>query len=127
MTSPIIATLEKLLGGPRDGALLRFSLATEWRKAGDPLRAVPYYRQALERDPHYSAAWKGLGHALADSGDDDGALDAWHQGIVAATAKGDMQAAKEMTVFARRIEKARGEAKPADSAGTPPAGDEDRP
>ena len=36
----IIANLEKLLGGPRDGALLRYSLGTEWLKAGDPAQAV---------------------------------------------------------------------------------------
>ena len=32
MTTAIIG-LEKLLGGPRDGALLRYSLGNEWLKA----------------------------------------------------------------------------------------------
>ena len=35
MTAAIIANLEKMLGGPRDGALLRHSLGSELLKAGD--------------------------------------------------------------------------------------------
>ena len=58
MTTAIIANLEKLLGGPRDGALLRYSLGNEYLKAGN---------------------------------------------AAVAEAKGDIQAAKEMAVFARRL------------------------
>ncbi|MBS1230197.1 MAG: repeat protein [Proteobacteria bacterium] len=105
MTQPIIATLEKMLGGPRDGALLRYSLGNEWLKAGDPARAAGYFRAAVERDPKYSAAWKLLGKALADSGEVPAALAAYEQGIVAAQTRGDVQAAKEMAVFARRLRK----------------------
>lgn len=103
---PMIATLEKLLDGPRDGAMLRFSLGNAWL-ADDPLKAAAYFRRAVEFDPDYSAAWKTLGKALLQSGQPDAALDAWRHGIAVATRKGDLQAAKEMTVFARRIEKTR--------------------
>jgi Tfp pilus assembly protein PilF len=105
MTSTIIATLEKLLGGPRDGALLRYSLGNEWLKAGDPAQAVGYFRAALELDPKYSAAWKLLGKALAASGDEPAALAAYERGIATAQARGDIQAAKEMAVFASRLRK----------------------
>lgn len=103
MTSATIANLEKLLDGPRDGALLRYSLGNEWLKAGDPAQAAGYFRAALERDPKYSAAWKLLGRALAESGQLQPALAAYQQGIAAAQARGDIQAAKEMAVFARRL------------------------
>ena len=103
MTTDIIANLEKLLGGPRDGALLRYSLGNEWLKAGDPAQAVEHFRAAVERDPKYSAAWKLLGRALAESGDEQAALAAYQQGITAAQARGDIQAAKEMAVFAKRL------------------------
>ena len=103
MTSSIIANLEKLLGGPRDGALLRFSLGNEWMKSGDPAKAATCYRDAVRFAPEYSAAWKQLGKALNDSGDLDAALDAYRRGIEVATARGDLQAAMEMTVFAKRI------------------------
>ena len=99
----IIANLEKLLGGPRDGALLRYSLGNEWLKAGDPAQAAGHFRAAVERDPKYSAAWKLLGNALVDSGQPLAALAAYEQGIIAAQTRGDIQAAKEMTVFAKRL------------------------
>jgi len=108
MTTTIIANLEKMLGGPRDGALLRYSLGNEWLKAGDPSKAAVYFRESVSLDAGYSAAWKQLGKALQDSGDTEAALDAFRRGIAVATDRGDIQAAKEMTVFAKRLDKQRG-------------------
>ena len=105
MTSAVIANLQKLIGTPRDGALLRFSLGNEYLKCGDAHNAQLQLAEAVARDPAYSAAWKLLGRALAETGQPRAALDAWRQGITVAEAKGDKQAAREMTVFARRIEK----------------------
>jgi Tfp pilus assembly protein PilF len=104
----MISSLEKLLGTPRDGALLRYSLGLEHAKAGDAARAAAYFRDAVERDPLYSAAWKLLGKTLKDLNRDEEALQAYRQGIEAARKKGDRQAEKEMAVFARRIEKTLG-------------------
>jgi Tfp pilus assembly protein PilF len=101
----MISQLEKLLGTPRDGALLRYSLGLEYAKTGDHARAAQYLRDAVERDPHYSAAWKMLGKSLAESQRTEEALAAFNQGIAAAQKKGDRQAEKEMTVFAKRLEK----------------------
>lgn len=105
VTSPAIANLEKLIGGPRDSALLRYSLGNEYLKAGEPAAAATHLREAVRRDPGYSAAWKLLGRALAESGAHTEALAAYREGIGVAEAKGDKQAAKEMAVFARRIER----------------------
>ncbi len=101
--NPRIASLEKMLDGPRDGALLRFSLGNEYLKAGDTAKAGDCFRAAVDRDPAYSAAWKALGKALAEIGQHAEALAAYEKGIAVAEARGDIQAAKEMTVFARRI------------------------
>jgi len=103
----MISNLEKLLGTPRDGALLRYSLGLEYAKAGNLERAVEHLREAVARDPDYSAAWKALGKALSDAGGADEALEAFRRGIEAARRKGDRQAEKEMTVFSRRLEKGR--------------------
>ena len=105
MPSPLIANLEKMLGTPRDGALLRYSLGTEYLKSGEHARAADYLREAVRRDPGYSAAWKMLGKALAEGGRAAEALEAYRRGIDAAHAKGDKQAEKEMSVFARRLER----------------------
>jgi tetratricopeptide (TPR) repeat protein len=101
----MISDLEKLLGTPRDGALLRYSLGLEYAKIGDHSRAAQYFRDAVTRDPKYSAAWKALGKSLAEAGLQPDAIDAYAHGIEAARAKGDRQAEKEMTVFKRRLEK----------------------
>jgi len=101
--NPRIESLEKMLGGPRDSALLRFSLGNEYLKAGEAAKAGDCFRAAVDRDPAYSAAWKALGKALAEVGMHSEALAAYEQGIAVAEARGDIQAAKEMTVFARRI------------------------
>ncbi len=110
MTTAIIANLEKLLGGPRDGALLRYSLGNEWLKAGQPAQAAECFQAAVERDAKFSAAWKLLGKALAESGELPAALAAFEQGIRVAEERGDIQAAKEMSVFARRLRKQGGTA-----------------
>jgi len=104
MTAAVIANLQKLLGTPRDGALLRFSLGSEYLKAGDAHNAQLQLAEAVSRDPDYSAAWKLLGKALADDGQLQAALAAYRQGIAAAERKGDMQAHKEMAVFAARLQ-----------------------
>lgn len=107
--NPRIESLEKMLDGPRDGALLRYSLGSEYLNAGLPARAVPHLRAATQHDPAHSASWKLLGRALAESGDAHGALAVYTQGIGVAESKGDVQAAREMAVFARRIRKTLGE------------------
>ena len=101
----MISPLEKLLGTPRDGALLRYSLGLEYAKAGRHGEALAQLREALARDPLYSAAWKALGKTLSEMNSPEEALQAYQQGIEAAKKKGDRQAEKEMTVFARRLEK----------------------
>jgi Tfp pilus assembly protein PilF len=103
----MISQLEKLLGTPRDGALLRYSLGIEYAKAGNNPRAIEYLREAVARDPLYSAAWKALGKALTE-GSAEEALQAYERGIAAAQQKGDRQAEKEMTVFAKRLRKQTG-------------------
>ena len=104
--SPALANFEKMLAAGRDGALLRFSLGNEYLKAGDAERASGHLARAVALDPNYTAAWKLYGKALAASGREDEARAAYRDGIAVARARGDKQAEKEMTVFARRIERA---------------------
>jgi len=104
-SSAAIENFEKLVGGPRDGALLRYALGSEWLKAGEPHKAAACLREAVAFDANYSAAWKQLGKALAASGDDQAAIAAYENGIRVADARGDKQAAKEMAVFAKRLAK----------------------
>jgi predicted Zn-dependent protease len=105
MTNTLTARFEAMLAAGKDNALLRFSLGNEYLKGGDAATACGHLARALEHDPGYSAAWKLYGKALADCARLPEALAAYRQGIATAEARGDRQAAKEMTVFARRVEK----------------------
>jgi Tfp pilus assembly protein PilF len=105
MNAGRIASLRSQCGGPRDGALLRFSLGNALLEDGDADAAVDELRHALAFDPTYSAAWKLLGNACLASSDKNAAAIAWRNGISAAAQRGDKQAEKEMTVFLRRLEK----------------------
>jgi Tfp pilus assembly protein PilF len=106
MNAGLIASLRAQCNGPRDGALLRFSLGNALLEQGEHAAAAEELRRALSFDTQYSAAWKLLGKACLAGGDATGAADAWRQGIDVARQRGDKQAEKEMTVFLRRIEKA---------------------
>lgn len=102
MSARIDAFLKMLKRG-QDSALLRFSLGTEYLAAGKPAEAAVHLRQATAQDAEYSAAWKLLGKALVESGAQDAAEAAFRSGIEAATRNGDRQAAKEMSVFLKRV------------------------
>nr|WP_239537835.1 tetratricopeptide repeat protein [Dyella mobilis] len=101
----MIAGLRAQCNGPRDGALLRFSLGNALLEQGEHAAAMEEFRRAVAFDANYSAAWKLLGKACLASGDNDGAAQAWRSGIAVAQKRGDKQAEKEMTVFLRRLEK----------------------
>lgn len=101
----MIENFEKMLANGQDSPMLRYSLGLEYTKAEDYAQAATHLRSAVEQDAGYSAAWKLLGKALSESGDRTGAIAAYEQGIAAAEKKGDKQAAKEMQVFLKRLQK----------------------
>jgi len=101
-----LASFERMLAAGKDGALLRYSLGNEYLKAGDAGRAIEHLALAVGQDPKYTAAWKLYGRALSVAERHEEALAAYREGIAVAHAHGDKQAEKEMTVFARRIERA---------------------
>jgi Tfp pilus assembly protein PilF len=101
--------LESMLAAGQDNALLRFTLGNEYLKEGLAGTAVEHYSAAIEHDPAYTAAWKQLGKALEQNDEPGKALEAWLRGQKAAEKSGDVQAGKEMGVFARRLEKKLGD------------------
>ena len=97
---------EKLLAQGQDSALLRYSLGNAYLDS-DPRLAAEHFEKALDFDEMYSAAWKLLGKARTAAGDEAGAMTAYEKGIAIAEDKGDVQAAKEMRVFLKRLQKKR--------------------
>ncbi len=107
MNNPaMVENLEKLLDAGQDSPMLRLSLGNAYlqQKAYDT--AITHFRRCLKLDPHYSAGWKAYGKALTESQQPEEAIEVYKEGIAVAEAKGDKQAAKEMQVFLKRLEKA---------------------
>ncbi len=101
----IIAHFESMLAEGQDSALLRFSLGGAYLKAGLYGSAIDHLLRALELDKNYSAAWKYYGMALEKNGQTDDAIAAYKSGIASAEKNGAVQAAREMKVFLKRLEK----------------------
>lgn len=100
---PMISRFEALLASGKETALVRFTLGNEYLKLDRPADAIAHLQRAVALDAQYSAAWKLLGKAFAVTGDSAAASAAYETGIAAATARGDLQAAKEMAVFRKRL------------------------
>lgn len=100
-----VERFEAILAGGDDNASLRFALGTEYAKLEDAARAIEHLRAAVALDPDYSAAWKLLGRLEAEAGLKDEAVSSYRRGIRAATQRGDVQAAREMRVFLKRLQK----------------------
>jgi Tfp pilus assembly protein PilF len=101
----ILDNLEAMLARGQDNALVRYGIGAEYLKLNQFDKAAEHLRKAVEKDLKYSAAWKLLGKALADAGHKDEAIRAYEDGIKVAEEKGDKQAAKEMAVFLKRLQK----------------------
>lgn len=101
-----IDQLLAMLRRGQDSALLRFSLGSEYLNQERFEAAAEHLRAAVQQDAGYSAAWKLLGRALLSLGRTEDARAVYASGITVANANGDIQAAREMTVFLRRLEKA---------------------
>ena len=99
----LLTRLNNMLAAGTDNALLRFSLGQAHLAAGTPDLAVEHLEQAVKFDENYSAAWKMLGKALNDCGRKHDAVMVYEQGITVAQTRGDMQAAREMEVFLKRL------------------------
>lgn len=99
----LIDNLETMLGRGQDNALVRYGLGNEHLKLNQYDQAIQHLQKAVQFDPQYSAAWKLLGKAYAGAAQTNEAIAAYESGIRAAEVKGDVQAAKEMRVFLKRL------------------------
>lgn len=96
--------LEKMLADGNDNAMLRYTLGLVCfnEKAYQP--AIVHLQRAIEQDDSHSASWKIYGKTLVALERPDEAKAVFEKGISIAETQGDIQAAKEMKVFLRRLE-----------------------
>jgi Flp pilus assembly protein TadD len=91
-----------------DDPVVRFGLAGAYLDAGEAENAIAEYQEAIRLQPDYSAAHRGLGRALERAGRREEARAAYGRGLEVATRAGDLQTRKEIEVFLRRLDSARG-------------------
>jgi eukaryotic-like serine/threonine-protein kinase len=56
---------------PSLGALKAYSLGMKVRSEKGPVEAIPFFKQAIERDPNFASAYASLGSCYGNSGEND--------------------------------------------------------
>lgn len=98
-------SLLKMVGTAHDSAMLRYTLARHLAESGKLAEAQSQLETAVEMNPGYAAAWKELGKVRNQAENPEGAAQAWQRGIEISRENGDLQAAREMTVFLKRLQR----------------------
>ena len=97
--------LENILNAGNDNAMLRYTLGLVCFKEKDFTAAEEHLKMALEHDGRHSASWKLYGKTLSELERYEDAEVTFEKGIENAMSQGDIQAAKEMKVFLKRLHK----------------------
>lgn len=95
----------KLLQRDEKNPMVLYSLGNELFKEGNYAEAREHLRRAVEQKPDYSVAYRMLGRAHYELGENAEARDVFERGRGVAEANGDLQTVKEIDVFSRRLEK----------------------
>lgn len=101
--------LEDRIAAGGDTALARFALGKLCLDEKNHDAAATHLGRAVELDPLYAAAWSLLGKARTAAGEHAAAMDAYRAGITVAEQKGELQAARQMRVFLKRLQRPFGE------------------
>lgn len=103
-----IKQLEALVNSDPYNALFRYTLGMEYLKTGEYAKAAAALWEAVRLNPAYSAAYRELGRALEKIRQTEEAVQVYRSGIEIANRQGDLQTAKEMEVFLKRIRRKAG-------------------
>ena len=105
MDTERMTQFQALIALEPEDTVLRFGLGELYIVADDFVRAAEQFAEIIRLDPQYSAAYRYLGQAYAALGQEAEARQIFTRGITVAEARGDLQTAKEMQVFLRRLER----------------------
>ena len=95
----------KLLEKDSNNPMILYSLGNELFKEGRYQEARDHLRHAVENKPDYSVAYRMLGRAHYELGEDAEAREVFAKGREVAAENGDLQTVKEIDVFRRRLDK----------------------
>ena len=96
VASQRMSKLQAMLQKQPEDTFLLYGLAMEYKKAGDPARAVEHFDRVIALDPGYCYAYhqRGLAHEMG--GDFEAAKQSYREGVAAAAKKGDAHAQGEI-------------------------------
>lgn len=95
----------KLLERDPENPMVLYSLGNELFKERRYSEARKYLSRAVENKQDYSVAYRMLGRALYELGEDAEARRVFERGREVAASNGDLQTVKEIDVFVRRLER----------------------
>jgi len=96
MANPRLETLKQLLNQNPGDSFLRYGIAMEHVREEDYEQAVAEFRELLNRNPEYVAAYYHCGQALERLGDVEGARAIYQAGIELCTRTGDLHTRSEL-------------------------------
>ena len=105
METARIRQFQELIALEPEDTVLRFGLGELYIEAEDFAGAAEQFAEIVRLDPQYSAAYRYLGQAYTALDRPQAATEVFQRGIAVAEARGDLQTAKEMQVFLRRLQK----------------------
>jgi tetratricopeptide (TPR) repeat protein len=100
-----LGQLRRLAAADPQDAVTRFLLGRELATQGLDEEAAGEFRQVLQLDARYTAAYRQLGNSLERLSRPGEAAGVYRAGVRIAAETGDLQAGKEMTAFLRRLER----------------------
>ena len=103
MNNDQIKQLENLVEQNPENALMHYTLGIEYLRQGENQKGVSVLKKTISLEPEYSAAYRELGKALLNSDMKQEAMEVFNKGIAVAEERGDIQTAREMRVFLKRI------------------------
>ena len=98
-----IASLRASLAREPDDPSIHFGLGRALARARELEEAAAAFRRATELRSDYTAAWRELGRTHQALGRTQEAMEAFERGLAAAEESGDLQTAREIGVFLRRL------------------------
>ena len=99
-----LAKLQAMLEKEPADTFLLYGLAMEYRKLGEHAKALEHFDRVLSLDAGYCYAYHQKGLVYEDLGDVESARRSYHEGVEAATRKGDQHAKEEIAAALSMIE-----------------------
>lgn len=96
MESSRIAVLEQTLQSSPDNSFVRYALAIELSRAGQPKKALDQFQYLLDHQPEYAAAYLQAGMLLSDQGQTERAREVFKKGVEVNRRQGNLHAESEI-------------------------------